>query len=62
VAGIHVLRAYRAHPDYQRLPLVLVTVAAPRKLGGAGPVEVVEPQSEPFVVVAAVNRLLQSPS
>ena len=58
--GIHLLRAYRAHPDYQRLPLVLVTVAAPRNLGGAGPIEVVEPQSEPAAVVAAVNRLLQS--
>src|SRR5512133_2796096 len=25
--GIHLLRAYRAHPDYGRLPLVLVAVA-----------------------------------
>jgi hypothetical protein len=58
--GIHLLRAYRAHPDYQRLPLVLVAVAPPRDLGGSGPIEVVEPQSDPAVVVAAVNRLLQS--
>jgi CheY-like chemotaxis protein len=58
--GIHLLRAYRAHPDYQRLPLVVVAVAPPRGLPGSGPIEVVEPKSDPAVVVAAVNRLLQS--
>src|SRR6266700_2989986 len=28
--GIHLLRAYRAHPDYGRRPLVLVAVAPPQ--------------------------------
>src|SRR6266542_3447703 len=57
--GMHLLRAYRAHPDYGRLPLVLVAVAPPHNLGGAGPIEVVETNSVPAAVVAAVDRLLQ---
>jgi CheY-like chemotaxis protein len=40
--GIHLLRAYRGHPDYGRLPLLLVAVEPPRDLAGAGPIEVVE--------------------
>jgi CheY-like chemotaxis protein len=58
--GIHLLRAYRAHPDYGRLPLVLLAVAPPHDLRGAGPIEVVETYTDPTAVVAAVNRLLQS--
>lgn len=58
--GIHLLHAYRAHPDYGRLPLVLVTVAPPHNLGGAGPIEVVETHTDSAAVVGAVNRLLQS--
>lgn len=57
--GIHLLRAYRAHPDYGRLPLALVAVAAPHNLGGTGPLEVTETHTDPAAVVAAVNRLLQ---
>src|SRR6266545_4801604 len=57
--GMHLLRAYRAHPDYGRLPLVLVAVAPPHNLGGAGPIEVVETHTVPAAVVAAVDRLLQ---
>jgi hypothetical protein len=57
--GIHLLRAYRAHPDYGRLPLVLVAVAPPHNLGGAGPIEVVETPTDLVAVVAAVHRLLQ---
>jgi hypothetical protein len=57
--GIHLLRAYRAHPDYGRLPLVLVAIAPPHNLAGAGPIEVVETYTDPAAVVAAVNRLLQ---
>src|SRR5262245_32643691 len=54
--GIHLLRAYRAHPDYGRLPLVLVAVAPPRDLGGSGLIEVVKPYADPAAVLAAVNR------
>jgi CheY-like chemotaxis protein len=57
--GIHLLRAYRAHPDYGRLPLMLVAVAPPHHLAGAGPIEVVETHTDSAAVVAAANRLLQ---
>jgi CheY-like chemotaxis protein len=59
--GIHLLRAYRAHPDYGRLPLVLAAVAPPQDLEGPGPTEVVETFADPARVLAAVNRLLRSP-
>jgi CheY-like chemotaxis protein len=59
--GIHLLRAYRAHPDYGRLPLVLVAVAPPHDLEGPGPIELVETFTDPAAVLAAVNRLLQPP-
>src|SRR6266540_2336010 len=48
-----------APTDYGRLPLVLVAVAPPHNLGGAGPIEVVETHTVPAAVVAAVDRLLQ---
>jgi CheY-like chemotaxis protein len=57
--GIHLLRAYRAHPDYGRLPLVLVAIAPPQDLQGPGPTEVVGTFADPAVVLVAVNRLLQ---
>ena len=57
--GIHLLRAYRAHPRYGRLPLVLVTIAPPHELEGSGPLEVMQTNAGPAAVVAAVNRLLQ---
>ncbi len=57
--GTHLLRAYRAHPDYGRLPLVLVAVAPPQDLQGSGPTEVVGTFADPAGVLAAVNRLLQ---
>lgn len=60
--GIHLLRAYRAHPDYGRLPLVLVAVAPPHHLAGAGPIQVVTTHTDPTAVVAAATRLLQPPA
>jgi hypothetical protein len=59
--GIHLLHAYRAHPDHGRLPLVLVAVAPPQDLQGPGPTEVVRTFADPAAVLAAVNRLLQPP-
>ncbi len=56
--GIHLLRAYRAHPDYGRLPVVLMTVAPPQDLEGPGPMEVMGTFADPAAVLAAVNRLL----
>src|SRR6266498_2693994 len=57
--GIHLLRAYRAHPHYGRLPLVLVAVAPPQDLEGQGPIELVGRFTDPAAVLAAVDRLLQ---
>jgi hypothetical protein len=59
--GIHLLRAYRAHPDYRRLPLVLLAVAPPQDLEGPGPTEMVETFADPAAVLTAVNLLLQPP-
>jgi CheY-like chemotaxis protein len=59
--GIHLLRAYRAHPNYRRLPLVLVAVGAPKDLEGQGSTELVDTFTDPAAVVAAVGRLLQPP-
>src|SRR6266545_1113951 len=60
--GIHLLCAYRAHPDYGRLPLVLVAIAPPQDLEGSGPTEMVGTFTDPAGVLAAVNRLLQPPA
>jgi hypothetical protein len=38
----HLLRAYRAHPDYGRLPLVLMATMAPQDLAGTGTTELVK--------------------
>jgi len=56
--GIHLLRAYRAHPDYGRLPLVLVAMGPPQDLEGPGPTELAGRFTDPAAVLAAVNRLL----
>jgi hypothetical protein len=59
--GSHLLHAYRAHPDYGRLPLVLVAIAPPQDLAGTGSTELVATFTDPPAVLAAVNRLLQPP-
>ena len=59
--GIHLLRAYRAHPVYGRLPMLLVTYGAPDDLGGIGPIEHLEKFSDPNTIVEAVDRLLAVP-
>lgn len=57
--GIHLLRAYRRHLHYGRLPLILVAIAPPQDLEGTGPTELVATFADPAAVLAAVNRLLQ---
>ena len=59
--GIHLLRAYRRHLHYGRLPLILVAIAPPQDLEGTGPTELVATFTDPAAVLAAVNRLLQLP-
>jgi hypothetical protein len=56
--GIHLLRAYRAHPDYGRLPLVLVAIEPPHDLVGTGPTELIATFTDPAAVLAALHRLL----
>lgn len=60
--GSHLLRAYRTHPRYGRLPLVLVTAGPlPEDLEGSGPTETVGAFADPRAVLAAVHRLLHRP-
>lgn len=57
--GVHLLRAYRAHPDYGRLPMVVVSLGTPPDLPGRGPLIAVDKFSDPHVVITAVASLLQ---
>lgn len=57
-SGEHLIHAYRSHPRYGRLPMLVVSVGRPRPLGGSGPFEHVEKFSAPFLIVEAVERLL----
>lgn len=56
--GIHLLRAYRDHPIYGRLPMLAVAFGVPDDLGGSGPIEKIEKFADPNDVVDAVERLL----
>jgi CheY-like chemotaxis protein len=57
--GIHLLRAYREHPVYGRLPMMVVSVGAPDDLGGTGPVQIVAKFASPNDIVDAVEQLLE---
>jgi CheY-like chemotaxis protein len=56
--GADLLGRYRAHPVYGRLPMLVVTIGAPREFEGSGPVEVIEKFTAPEKIVEAVERLL----
>jgi CheY-like chemotaxis protein len=56
--GLDLLRRYRRHPAYGRLPCVVVALGTPGDLPGDGPVRVVGKFSPPRRVVAAVEELL----
>jgi len=56
--GEHLLRAYRSHPDYGRLPMVVISIGTPPDLPGRGPLTRVDKFSDPHVVVRAVDDLL----
>jgi CheY-like chemotaxis protein len=58
--GSHLLRAYRSHPWYGRLPMLLVAPRIPQGIGGTGPIELVGKFSEPRAVVEAVERLTRT--
>ena len=56
--GIHLLRAYRRHPWYGRLPMLVITESLPRDLGGSGPIDSLPKFSEPHVLVEAIETML----
>ena len=56
--GAQLLRAYRSHAWYGRIPMLIVAMGAPDSVEGEGPVERVERFSDPGVIVAAATRLL----
>lgn len=56
--GEHLLRAYREHADYGRLPMVVVSLGIPRDLPGTGPLARVDKFSEPHAVIGAVEDVL----
>lgn len=56
--GIHLLKAYRSHPVYGRLPMLVVTEALPEGLEGSGPIDSIPKFSEPMIVVEAIESLL----
>ena len=56
--GEHLLRAYRSHPDYGSLPMLLIAPKEPAGLEGTGRIETIEKFSHPRRVLEAVTRLL----
>jgi hypothetical protein len=56
--AINVLRAYRQHAVYGRLPMLIVSVGMPDGLGGTGPIEHVDKFADPARVLRSVARLL----
>jgi len=60
--GANLLRSYRNHAVYGRLPMLVVSVGAPDDLPGTGPIELIDKFSEPGAITNAVDRLLAQPS
>lgn len=56
--GVHLLRAYRSHVRYGRLPMLVVAPGLPEGLSGTGPIESIPKFSDPRAVLDAVERLL----
>ncbi|HEV2685400.1 MAG TPA: hypothetical protein VGW79_02050 [Actinomycetota bacterium] len=57
--GTDLLRVYRDHPVYGRLPMLVVAVGAPDDVGGSGPIEEVAKFAAPWDVVGTVHQLLE---
>lgn len=58
--GSELLRSYRAHQRYGRLPMLVVWMGVPPDVRGVGPVKMVEKFSDPLKVIDAVHELLSS--
>jgi CheY-like chemotaxis protein len=57
--GSELLRAYREHERYGRLPMLVVWVGVPPDVQGRGPMMLIEKFSEPRKVIDAVHRLIR---
>lgn len=55
--GAHLLSAYRAHPRYGRLPMLVVGYGMPMELEGTGPVRWIDPFAGPGAVLREVAAL-----
>ena len=58
--GEHLLRAYREHRRYGKLPTVVVSIGAPKEMAGTGSYATVDKFSSPRIVVDAVESMLAS--
>ncbi len=58
--GTDLLRAYRAHPHYGTLPMVVVSVGLPQHLAGTGALVAIDKWSSPGVIEAAIEHALAS--
>ena len=56
----HLLHAYRSHPRYGKLPMVVVSIGAPKEMTGTGPYTTVNKFSSPSAVVDSVQSMLSS--
>lgn len=56
--GVHLLRAYREHPAYGRLPMLVGALGVPDDIGGSGPIQTIETPATPETIVQGVRRLL----
>lgn len=53
---VHVLRGYRRHPAYARLPVVLVADRIPEGLGGSGTIRLLPPSASASALHAAIEE------
>jgi CheY-like chemotaxis protein len=56
--GTHLLKAYRRHPVYGRLPMLVVSVGLPEHLEGTGAIRSIAKYSEPHSVLEAIKELI----
>lgn len=59
---IHVLRGYRRHPAYARLPMLVLADALPPKLGGSGPVWLLDPNTPSEELLRVLDAVAEGAS
>jgi len=58
--GSELLRAYREHKRYGRLPMLVVWTGVPPDAGGTGPIKLIEKFSPPRKVIDSVHALIDT--